>query len=159
LYDTTVDGRPRKGLAVVRTDGYVFLLDRTNGSPLLPIAERPVEQDPYMFTAPTQPFPVGAERVVPDCVEPELMPPGFQAACFFAPLNKANAMVPYLATRQAPVAYSPATGYFYIPAHVWPWWATRFGGGWTEPSAKWYGTITAIDSQTNKIAWQKRTPY
>ena len=51
LYDTTVDGRPRKGIAVMRTDGYLFLLDRVDGSPLLPIEERSVPQDPYQVTA------------------------------------------------------------------------------------------------------------
>ena len=75
LYDTTVDGRPRKGIAVLRTDGYLFLLDRVDGSPLLPIEERPVPQDPYQATFPTQPFPVGGDQVVPNCVEPWLMLP------------------------------------------------------------------------------------
>jgi glucose dehydrogenase/plastocyanin len=159
LYDTTVEGRSRKGIAVLRTDGYLFLLDRVDGSPLLPIEERPVEQDPFQFTAATQPFPVGAERVVPDCVEPDLMPPGFKAACYFTPLNQPNLMVPYIGTRQSPMAYHPQTGYFYITAGVWPWWATRYGGSFTEPGGRRYGSITAVDSRTNKIVWQKRAPY
>ena len=94
LYDTTVDGRPRKGIAVLRTDGYLFLLDRVDGSPLLPIEERPVPQDPYQMTFPTQPFPVGGDQVVPNCVEPWLMAPGFKSGCYFTPLNQPNLMVP-----------------------------------------------------------------
>ena len=134
LYDTTVNGRPRKGIAVLRTDGYLFLLDRVDGSPLLPIEERPVPQDPFQTTSPTQPFPVGGDQVVPNCVEPWLMPPGFKSGCYFTPLNQPNLMVPYIGTRQAPMAYSPETGYFYIAASVNPFWATRFGisiGTWT----------------------------
>jgi len=158
LYDTTVNGRPRKGIAVLRTDGYLFLLDRVDGSPLLPIEERPVPQDPFQTTSPTQPFPVGGDQVVPNCVEPWLMPPGFKSGCYFSPLNQPNLMVPYIGTRQAPMAYSPETGYFYIAASVNPFWATRFGIS-IEPGQRSYGLVSALDSRTNKIAWQQRTPY
>ena len=159
LYDTTVDGRPRKGIAVMRTDGYLFLLDRVDGSPLLPIEERSVPQDPYQVTAPTQPFPVGGEQVVPNCMEPWLMPPGFRVGCYFRPLNEPNVMTPYIGARQAPMAYSPETGYFYVAAAVYPWWGTRFGVGHNEPGIRYYGLITAIDSRTNTIVWQQRSPY
>lgn len=159
LYDTSVNGRPRKGIAVLRTDGYLFLLDRVDGSPLLPIAERPVPQDPFQMTSPTQPFPVGGDQVVPNCVEPWLMPPGFKSGCYFTPLNQPNLMVPYIGTRQAPMAYSPETGYFYIAASVNPFWATRFGIGFGEPGQRSYGLVSALDARTNTIAWQQRSPY
>lgn len=159
LYDTSVNGRPRKGVAVLRTDGYLFLLDRVDGSPLLPIEERPVPQDPFQLTSPTQPFPVGGDQVVPNCVEPWLMPPGFKSGCYFTPLNQPNLMVQYIGTRQAPMAYSPETGYFYIAASVNPFWATRFGIGFGEPGQRSYGLVSALDSRTNKIAWQQRSPY
>ena len=159
LYDTTVDGRPRKGIAVMRTDGYLFLFDRVDGSPLLPIEERPVPQDPYQVTEPTQPFPVGGEQVVPNCIEPWLVPPGFKTGCYFEPLNQPNVMAPYIGARQAPMAYSPETGYFYVASAVYPWWATRFGISSNEPGLRWYGLITAVDSRTNTIVWQRRSPY
>jgi quinohemoprotein ethanol dehydrogenase len=159
LYDTTVDGRPRKGIAVMRTDGHLFLFDRADGSPLLPIEERPVPQDPYQLSAPTQPFPVGGEQVVPNCIEPWLIPPGFRAGCYFRPLNQPNVMTPYIGARQAPMAYSPETGYFYVASAVFPWWGTRFGVGFNEPGIRYYGLITAIDSRTNTIVWQRRSPY
>ena len=159
LYDTTLDGRPRKGIAVMRTDGHLFLLDRVDGSPLLPIEERPVPQDPFQLTEPTQPFPVGGEQVVPNCIEPWLVPPGFRTGCYFEPLNQANVMAPYIGVRQAPMAYSPETGYLYVASAVYPWWATRFGVSYNEPGMQWYGLITAVDSRTNKIVWQRRSPY
>ena len=69
--DDVVGGRPRKGIAVARTDGYFFLLDRETGKPLLPIEERAVKQDAQMATSPTQPFPVNADRVGPGCAQRE----------------------------------------------------------------------------------------
>ena len=158
LFDTTIGGRPRKGIAVMRTDGYLFLFDRVDGSPLLPIEERPVPQDRFQVTTPTQPFPVGGDQVVPNCIEPWLMPPGFKPGCYFVPLNEPNVMAPYIGARQAPMAYSPQTGYLYVAASVDPFWATRFGIS-HEPGQRSYGLITAIDPRTNKIVWQQRSPY
>src|SRR5262249_53896748 len=57
LYTARVQGRLRKGLAAMRPDGYLFLLDRETGKPLDRIEERPVRQDIRLRTAPTQPFP------------------------------------------------------------------------------------------------------
>src|SRR5215813_3127283 len=43
LYDATVQSRPRKLMAVMRTDGELFYLDRETGRPVLPVEERPVK--------------------------------------------------------------------------------------------------------------------
>ena len=67
LYEVEVDGQPRKALAAMRADGLLFLFDRETGEPLIPIEERPVPQDVGLRTAETQPFPVGAESIIPDC--------------------------------------------------------------------------------------------
>src|SRR5437867_6855025 len=69
LYDATVAGRTRKAVAAMRADGYLFLLDRETGKSLLPIENRKVPQDARGKTVLTQPFPVGAERMLPDCDE------------------------------------------------------------------------------------------
>ena len=42
LYETEVDGQPRKALAAMRADGQLFLLDRETGEPLVEIEDRPV---------------------------------------------------------------------------------------------------------------------
>ena len=39
LYDTVVDGRAVKGLAALRADGFLFMLDRETGEPVFPIEE------------------------------------------------------------------------------------------------------------------------
>src|SRR5262249_43071205 len=68
LYDVPGAGA-RKGVAAMRADGYLFLLDRETGKPLMPVEDRPVPQDPIQKSAATQPFPVGADRALADCME------------------------------------------------------------------------------------------
>src|SRR4030095_9113502 len=60
LYDAQSDARPRKPIAAMRADGYLFMLDRETGKPLTRIEDRAVPQDSLQKTASTQPFPVGA---------------------------------------------------------------------------------------------------
>jgi alcohol dehydrogenase (cytochrome c) len=67
--------------------------------------------------------------------------------------------------------FSPDTGYFYVPGTVRTSAFARtgdkyvrglryFGGTQTAPiESPLSGTFTAIDSKTNKIAWQHKTPY
>jgi alcohol dehydrogenase (cytochrome c) len=62
----------------------------------------------------------------------------------------------------APMAYSPRTGFFYATAADRPQPRILRGLRLTvSPAigAKYGGTLTAVDSRTNKIVWQKRTPY
>jgi quinoprotein glucose dehydrogenase len=59
LLDVTIDGKPRKIIAATTKQGWVYVLDRTNGQPIWPIVERPVLQSevPGEQTSPTQPIP------------------------------------------------------------------------------------------------------
>ena len=59
LGDITVDGRRIKAVMQPNKNGFLFVLDRTNGKPVWPIEERPVPQSnvPGERTSPTQPFP------------------------------------------------------------------------------------------------------
>jgi quinohemoprotein ethanol dehydrogenase len=59
LFDLKVDGKLRKALAEPSKTGWVYILDRTNGEPIVGIDERPVPQEPRQHTSGTQPFPVG----------------------------------------------------------------------------------------------------
>ena len=79
LYDAQVDGRPRKAIAAMRADGYLFMLDRETGKPLTRIEDRPVTQDSLQRTAATQPFPAGADSALPPCDawKKESLPRGF----------------------------------------------------------------------------------
>jgi quinoprotein glucose dehydrogenase len=59
LGDITVEGRRIKAVMQPNKNGFLFVLDRTNGKPVWPIEERPVPQSnvPGERTSPTQPFP------------------------------------------------------------------------------------------------------
>jgi quinoprotein glucose dehydrogenase len=59
LADVTVDGRPRRIVAQITKQNFVFVLDRVTGEPIWPIEERPVPQGdvPGEWYSPTQPFP------------------------------------------------------------------------------------------------------
>ena len=58
LADIVVDGRMVKALAQPTKQGWVYVLDRTNGQPVWPIEERAVEAStvPMEKASPTQPF-------------------------------------------------------------------------------------------------------
>ena len=169
LYNGDTGGKLRKGIGVMRTDGYLFLLDRATGKPLLPIEERPVPQSVRLKTAPTQPFPVDADQVGPNCIEPGALPAGFKLGCYFdvIDVDTPNLVTPTVTMRSSPMAYSPATGLFYAAGVVSPLWMQRwddpyvFSGDGVNmlPGVKWHGIIAAIDARTDKIVWQKNTPY
>jgi quinohemoprotein ethanol dehydrogenase len=59
LFDVKVDGQMRHALAEASKTGWVYILDRTNGKPLVGIDERAVPQEPRQHTAATQPYPAG----------------------------------------------------------------------------------------------------
>ena len=65
-------------------------------------------------------------------------------------------------TNWAPMAFSPRTGFFYVTAADRPQSRILRGLGKTVGppiGARYGGTLTAVDSRTNKIAWQKKLPY
>jgi alcohol dehydrogenase (cytochrome c) len=59
LFDLEIDGELRHALAEASKTGWVYVLDRTNGEPLVGIDEKPVPQERRQHTSPTQPYPVG----------------------------------------------------------------------------------------------------
>ena len=165
LYAARVDGRPRKALAAMRTDGYLFLLDRQTGKPIQAVEERPVKQDLRLATAETQPFPVGADRFGLACADPETLGRGFSSGCYFDPIyDKPDIAVPMLNARQAPMSYDPRTGYFYVMGIVMSAGYRRFEDPyglveWFPPGTREYGIYAAIDAKTDRIVWQKRSPW
>ena len=170
LFDTVIDGQPRKGIAEAGKTGWVYILDRTNGKPLIGIDERPVPQEPRQKTAKTQPYPHG-DATVPQCADPR---PGLKTGCIFEPFwDEPVALQPsgQGGTNWSPMPYSPDTGYFYVPGTIRTSVFERFprqyrrGMIYTSGSQEaadrtpLAGTFTAIDSKTNRIAWQHKMPY
>lgn len=166
LFTAKEHGRRRKALATVRTDGYLFILDRATGEPVFPVEERPVKQDIRLHTSPTQPYPVGADQFGPNCVEKENAPEGFELGCYFDPMyfDRPNVLTPLLTTRFAPLSYDAGNGYIYVMGNVTPTWYRRVANpnalvASNPPGAKEYGIYAAIDTTTNKVVWQKRSPW
>jgi quinohemoprotein ethanol dehydrogenase len=167
LYDTVIGGDARKVVAAMRTDGEIFLLDRETGKPILPIEERPVKQDTFQRTSPTQPFTVGADRIGPECIEKDMLPPGFARGCYFDPISTdiPNQYSPFMTMRQVPMSYSPQTNLLYSVACVSGSWLRRGPTGWEFihppriPGSREYGLLTAMNARTAKVTWQKRLPW
>ena len=171
LFDRMINGQPRKGIAEAGKTGWVYLLDRTNGKPLIGVEERPVPQEPRQKTAKTQPYPDG-DAVVPQCSQP--FGDFEKAGCLFEPFWEEPVLIqpgPAGGTVWAPMPYSPDTGYFYVPAGIRTGAFVRYGdtykrgqryvaGNFSAPiGSPQAGTFTAISGATNRIAWQHRMPY
>jgi len=175
LYEVEMGGQPRKALAAMRADGLLFLFDRETGEPLIPIEQRAVPQDARLLTAATQPFPIGAESIIPDCSYwRDRVPPPFELSCsVFTPLSVDNEAVVALSTpipmvRVTPMSFSPQTGYIYAQGrgHVGhakrmadPWISDNRPGGYLRlglPEST--GVLAAVDPRTNTLAWKQELP-
>jgi quinohemoprotein ethanol dehydrogenase len=172
LFDIEIDGALRKGLAQASKTGWVYILDRTNGAPLVGIEERPVPQDARQATAPTQPYPIG-DSFVPQRID--IAPEGFRL------INDGRIFTPYWTTPTVlkpsllgganwpPGSFDPATGYLFVCASddisVFtaediadsppPEGELYTAGSFGTTSIPALGTLTALDMRTNTIAWQQ----
>jgi quinohemoprotein ethanol dehydrogenase len=171
LFDTVINGQPRKGIAQAGRTGWVYILDRTNGKPLIGVEERPVLQEPKQKTAKTQPYPIG-DSIVPQCAEPL---DGYEkAGCIFEPFWEEPVLIQPSGiggTNWAPMSYNPETGSFYVPGTIrtsaFARYDTKYvlgkqfnGGTQAAPiGSPMSGTFNAIGGNTNKIVWQHKTPY
>jgi PQQ-dependent dehydrogenase (methanol/ethanol family) len=133
LFDATVNGAPTHGIAVASKTGWVYLLDRATGKPLLGIPEKAVKQfkggpSKLFKLSPTQPFPVG-QPFVNQCstrkLWPALAPDGKPLAvgCIFQPYGVSK-KGSFLASSPnatggvdwAPSSYNPQTNLTYLCA-------------------------------------------
>ena len=175
LADVTFQGKRRQILMHPGKTGWLYILDRTNGTPLIGIEDRPVPQESRMKTAATQPYPIG-DRFVPLCAEPLR---DYERGCLFSSFwDKPVLVFPGSSggNAWAPMTFSPRTNLAYIPANVMSTvyiarhelfdetlgrFKTVGGGeGFYRPAgAQRSGTLTAMDPTTNRIVWQKQTKY
>jgi quinohemoprotein ethanol dehydrogenase len=155
LFDQVYNGQPRKALAAHSKQGWVYILDRVTGKPLIGVNETPVPQEARQKTAATQPIPVG-DPTAPQCAEPV---EGYQRGCMFTPVwSDTKIAQPSASADWAPGAYDPLTGYLFFSVGV----STRKFSPTGRVSVKGtreYGLITALDSRTNRRVWQKEVPY
>jgi quinohemoprotein ethanol dehydrogenase len=175
LFDAMYDGRMRKGIVEIGKTGYVYILDRETGEPLVGIDEVPVPQEPRQATAATQPIPRGDE-VIPH--EIDIEPEGFKLinnGRIFTPFWDEPVVVKPLGTGGAnwpPSSYDPETNLFYVCAAdgaaaystkeggaewVIPQPGGRyFGGEYTRSRVPRRGVIAAVDVRTNRLAWRQQ---
>ncbi len=67
LADVTIKGQLRKVVYYGSKQGRTFVLDRTNGKPVLGVEERPVAVDSRQLSSKTQPYPLQPSWI-PECV-------------------------------------------------------------------------------------------
>jgi quinohemoprotein ethanol dehydrogenase len=173
LFDTVVNGQPRKAAAQAGRTGWVYILDRTNGKPLIGIEERPVPQEPRQKTAKTQPFPIG-DAIVPQCAEPMPASGYEKAGCIFEAFWEEPVLIQPSGiggTNWSPMSYNPDTGSLYVPGTIRTSAFARYGDtyklglryvGGTQAApigSPMSGTFTSIGGNTNKIVWQNKTLY
>jgi quinohemoprotein ethanol dehydrogenase len=175
LADITFRGRPRKVLIHAGKTGFLYILDRTDGKPLIGIDERSVPQDVRLKTARTQPYPVG-DRFVPLCAEPLRT---YTLGCLFTAFwDEPILIFPGSSggNAWAPTTFSPITGLVYVPANVMSsLYSSRreeldaatgsykkvgAGEGIARPAGvRRSGTLTALDPTTNRIVWHHQTTF
>jgi PQQ-dependent dehydrogenase (methanol/ethanol family) len=164
LFNWAENGNEHPGLAAMRTDGYLFQLDRRTGKPLKPIVERRVPNDNRTMSS-TQPFPIYADSIGPRCVEKGTAAVGFLRKCYFDEVGtEPNLLFPFSTTRAAPMSFSPKTGLFYVAAGIEPTWVQRAADPYYMGLPKTagitqYGLIVALNSRTGRIAWQHRVTH
>jgi alcohol dehydrogenase (cytochrome c) len=176
LFDLALEGTMRKGIAQASKTGWVYILDRTDGTPLIGIDERSVPQEPRQATSPTQPIPRG-DAFVPQSIA--IAPEGFRLVNdgkIFTPFwtEETRIMKPAISggVNWPPSSYDPATGYLYVcaqdrigqfraeeiddsrPPEGEIYAAGMFGG---SPLAQ-LGVFAALDMRTNELVWQQHWP-
>ena len=170
LFDADYGGQHRKGIAEAGKTGWVYILDRTTGQPLLGIVETPVMQEVQQHTSPTQPFPVG-DALVPQSID--MAPEGFDLVNqgkIFTPFTKHPAVwKPLAAVNWPPSSYDPDSHLMYICATDSLWGAVGGDPDYpVEPGALYSGSVVArfaaprrgvfaaVDITTNKIVWRQQ---
>ena len=175
LFDAMVNGTLRKGIVEIGKTGYVYILDRVTGKPLVGIEERAVMQEARQATAATQPIPLGDE-VIPH--EIDIEPEGFKLinnGRIFTPFWDQPVVVKPLGTGGAnwpPSSLDPETSLFYVctgdgaaaystkeggTEWVIPKPGARyFGGDYTRSRVPRRGVLAAVDVRTNRLAWRQQ---
>jgi len=166
LFDVQINGKAVKGLGQAGKTGWVYLLNRETGEPIVGIDEKPVPQMEEQHTAATQPFPVGDSFVPLEC--PEKIG-NYPMGGIFTPFGAEPVLICPGAnggSEWSASSYSPQTELMYVcgihQPQIWTFkpdklepGTLRLGSAFiTPPGGKTSGTFTAIDVKTNKIGWQ-----
>jgi PQQ-dependent dehydrogenase (methanol/ethanol family) len=122
-FDLNIKGQNRQAIASMGKTGWIYILDRKTGKPVLGINEKKVPQDASQHTYPTQPIPVGqpfAAQCAPQAWKKWKAPDGkpVTVGCIFTPYNTKHytAFAPTAlgGADWPPSSFSPKTGYMYV---------------------------------------------
>jgi quinohemoprotein ethanol dehydrogenase len=133
LFDAQIGGTERHGIAQASKTGWLYMLDRKTGKPLLPTPEKPVPQDAQQKTAPTQPIPsyppfvphtvsnAGYRDILQTVTKSAKgkVPEVVKAPRIFTPFNQGVTVItpgPQGGTNWQPVSYNRDTQMFYVCA-------------------------------------------
>lgn len=169
LFTLERNGQQIPALGHTNKNGYYFILDRRDGTPLYQVTETPVPVLPaWQHPWPTQPVPA-TDPLIPQSVQNP--PAGVVTAPIYTPPQEVPTLIqPGFETgpEWPPSAYSPRTKYVYVPAGGYqptvyraiPPVVNTFGstGGAPPTGLVNYGLFVAMDTTTGKIAWQNRLP-
>jgi quinohemoprotein ethanol dehydrogenase len=171
LFDLQYNGATREAIAEIGKTGWVYILDRVTGKPLIGIEEMAVPQEPRQNTAATQPFPVG-DPVVPHSID--VPPAGFRLVNdggIFTPYWDQPVVAkpsPWGGTNWPPSSYDPRQGLLFVCANdqmgrflVGPSKEPKPGSSYTQglfgfSDIPLNGIFAAVDLRTNKIVWRQR---
>lgn len=170
LFDVELDGRQRLALAAASKTSWVYILDRSDGTPLIGIEERPVPQEPRQKTSPTQPFPLG-DSITPQRID---VPPES-----FKLINDGKIFTPYWddpvvakpgalgGMNWPPASYDPTTQIMYLCANdqIQIFKAENIdefeegkeflAGGFNFVQIPTTGYFAALDLKTNSLVWRQ----
>jgi alcohol dehydrogenase (cytochrome c) len=183
LFNLKIKGQMRQAIAQAGKTGWVYILDRRNGKPIIGIPEKKVPQEAAQHTWPTQPIPKGqpfSTQCAPGSWKTYKQPGGESTTvgCLYHPYNSTNytAVAPSAlgGADWPPSAYSPRTGYLYICSKnstaAYKALPSVVAGklqplgnffqldgvfaGKGSPATKAQGTVVAMNMRSNRIAWE-----
>ena len=175
LFDIEIDGVMRQAVAEASKTGWVYILDRITGEPLLGMEERPVPQEERHLTSPTQPYPEG-DSFVHQFVDivPQGFPPLVNQGRIFTPFWMEGTIAmpgPFGGANWPPSAYDPESGTLYVCANERPGFFrggemendlpempgdSYIGGFFGHVDFPNHGILAAMDMHTNTIVWRQR---
>jgi quinohemoprotein ethanol dehydrogenase len=172
LFDLQYGGETKRAIAEASKTGWVYILDRVTGEPLVGIDERAVPQEPRQATAPTQPIPSG-DAFIPQSIA--IAPEGTTL------VNEGKIFTPFWTTptlmkpgppggvNWPPSSYDVNAGHLFVCAvdRIWSYLSQEVtaerpveGAGYIAGGIGGFhlhtlGVFAALDMRTNKLVWQQ----